>query len=82
MTPRRMVWFGYAAIILTIVWGIGIVPAWLVVRAAKASPLPDGVTAPVRRDYRGGLLLARIGLATNGIAVAFIIWMLISTYVV
>lgn len=82
MTPRRMVWFGYAAILLTIVWGIGIVPAWLVMRAAKASPLPADVPAHMRRDYRGGLFLARVGFVTNALALAFIAWMMISTYVV
>lgn len=77
-----MVWFGYAAILLTIVWGIGVVPAWLVVRAATASPLPADASDHMRRDYRGGLLLARIGLVTNLCALAFIAWMMISTYVV
>lgn len=82
MSPRGMVWLGYAAVILTIVWGVGIVPAILIVRAAAASPLPADAPSHVRRDYRGGLLLARIGLVSNGIALAFILWMLISTYVV
>lgn len=82
MTPRRMVWLGYASIILTIVWGVGIVPAYVVVRAAGVSPLPVDAPSHVRRDYRGGLLLARIGLVANGLMLAFIVWMLISTYVV
>ena len=82
MTPRRMVWLGYAGIILTIVWGIGILPAALVLRAAAASPLSVDAPSHVRRDYNGGRLLARIALVSNGIALAFIAWILISTYVV
>lgn len=82
MSTRSMVWLGYASIILTIVWGVGIVPAVLVVRAAAAPPLPADAPSHVRRDYRGGLMLARVGLVTNGAALAFIVWMLISTYVV
>lgn len=77
-----MVWLGYAGIVLTIVWGIGILPAALVARAAAASPLPADAPSHVRRDYNGGLLLARIALVSNGIALAFIAWMLVSTYVV
>lgn len=82
MTPRRMVWLGYAGIVLTIVWGVGIIPALMVVRAARKHPTVADAPSHERRDYRGGLLLARIGLVSNGLALAFIMWMLISTYVV
>ncbi len=82
MTPRRMVWLGYAGIVLTIVWGVGIIPALMVISAARKFPIAADTPSHQRRDVRGGLLLARIAAVLNSIALAFIAWMLISTYVV
>ncbi|MCX6141555.1 MAG: hypothetical protein NTX15_12170 [Candidatus Kapabacteria bacterium] len=76
----RVVWLGYASVVLAIVWGIGIVPALYAIRTAKAHPLGAGADPRIQRDLRGGLLIARAGLVLNIVVLAVIVWSLISTH--
>lgn len=75
----KVVWLGYASLVLAIVWGIGLVPALLAIRIAKAQSIGPATEPHIRRDLRGGVLLARAGLVVNGLVLAVILWILIGT---
>ncbi len=80
MKPHnRVVWLGYASIVLSIVWGVGIVPAFYAIKIAKAHPVGVGTSPEIKRDLRGGMLLARAGLVLNCIVLAVTVWILITT---
>ncbi|MBC8125436.1 MAG: hypothetical protein H7X70_06845 [Candidatus Kapabacteria bacterium] len=82
MKPHtRVVWLGYASIVLSIVWGVGLVPAIYAMKIAKANPVGVGTSPEIRRDLRGGMLLARAGLVLNCVVLAVIVWILITTLV-
>ncbi len=78
-THTKVVWLGYASLALAIVWGIGLVPAIMALRLAASEPVGPATERHVRRDLRGGALLARAGLVLNGLVLAVIIWILIGT---
>ncbi len=75
----KVVWLGYASIVLSPVWGVGIVAAVSALRIARANPLGVATDRRIQRDLRGGLLLARAGLVLNIIVLAMICWMFLST---
>ena len=80
MKPHtRVVWLGYASIVLSIVWGVGIVPALYAIKIAKAQHVGVGTSPEIKRDLRGGMLLARAGLVLNATILAVIVWSLITT---
>ncbi len=80
MKPHtRVVWLAYASIALAIVWGVGIIPALYAIKTAKAHPVGAGIEPHIRRDLRGGKLLAQAGLLLNGLVLAVIAWSLVTT---
>ncbi|MBU3700318.1 MAG: hypothetical protein FGM33_09995 [Candidatus Kapabacteria bacterium] len=79
-TSTKVVWLGYASIVLAYVWGIGIVAAIMARRMASVA-LPAAQTPAELRDLRGGRLLATVGYWLNVLVLAVIAWSLISTWV-
>lgn len=81
MKPHtKVVWLGYASIAFSIVWGIpGVLCAVYARRIAAAIPLTDDAPDRIRRDVRGGLILARIGMVLSIIVIAVVLWSIIST---
>lgn len=77
----RVVWLGYASIVLALVWGVGLLPALWAMSMAKRMNVSLGTDPRIRRDLRGGLLLARAGLILNAIVLAVIAWSLVTTLV-
>jgi len=76
----KVVWLGYASIVFSIVWGVpGLALAWYALRLGKNIPIAHA-SANVRRDVRGGIVLARIGFALSTLVVVMIGWILLSTY--
>jgi hypothetical protein len=77
----KVVWLGYASIVFSIVWGVpGLACGVAALRIARGVPL-DGAPAHVRRDIRGGRLLAYIGCTLSSIVLAMVMWIAISTWV-
>jgi hypothetical protein len=75
----RIVWLGYASIALSIVWGIGIIPAWYGLRLARTISA-DAMTSPItRRDVRGGRYLSYAGLALSTVVLLTVLWSIVST---
>lgn len=83
MKPHtKVVWLGYASIALSIVWGVpGLLCAWYARRMATAIPISDVLPERVRRDIRGGLILARIGMILSTIVLVVTLWSVISTLI-
>ncbi|MBU3741360.1 MAG: hypothetical protein FGM24_03630 [Candidatus Kapabacteria bacterium] len=78
----KVVWLGYASIAFSIVWGLpGLLCAVYARRVAAAIPLSDAAPDRVRRDVRGGLLLARVGMVLSIIVIAVVLWSIISTLI-
>jgi|GEM_PF-498380 len=77
----RVVWLGYASIILALVWGVGIIAAIWAIRIAKGADVGMGTDQRIQRDLRGGLLLARAGLVLNAIVLVVIAWSIVTTLV-
>jgi len=75
----RIVWLAYASIVLSAVWGLpGLLSGLYVLRLAKHIDL--SAAAPnVRRDVRGGRMLAYVGIALSSIVIFLIIWSWITT---
>lgn len=76
----KIVWLGYGSVVFSIVWGLpGLACGLYALRLAKqttaAAPLVDART---RRDVRGGMLLARIGIVLSSIVIALVIYSWIS----
>lgn len=77
-----MVWLGYASIVLSIVWGVpGLVCGMQVLRMARLQPTGDSIDPRERRDLKGAVLLARIGIVLSGIVILLIVWSWISTWI-
>jgi len=83
MKPHiKVVWLGYASIALSIVWGVpGLLCAWYARRTAAAIPIADALPDRVRRDIRGGLILARLGMILSTIVLVVTLWSMISTII-
>lgn len=80
MKPHtRIVWLGFASLALAPVWGIGLVVALMALRTARNLPSDSPSTSNIKRDLRGGILLARAGLVLNVFVLIFIAWTMIST---
>jgi hypothetical protein len=79
-THTKVVWLGYASIVFSIVWGVpGLLCGLAALRLARtvnASVAP----ANVRRDVRGGRLLAYVGSALSSIVIAVVLWIIGSTW--
>lgn len=77
-----MVWLGYASIVLSIVWGVpGLVCGMQVLRMARLQPTGDSIDPGERRELKGAVLLARIGIVLSGIVILLIVWSWISTWI-
>lgn len=83
MKPHtKVVWLGYASIALSIVWGApGLLCAWYARRTAAAIPISDALPDRVRRDIRGGMILARLGMILSTIVLVVTLWSVISTII-
>lgn len=78
----KVVWLGYASIALSIVWGVpGLLCAWYARRTAAGIPISDALPDRVRRDIRGGLILARLGMILSTIVLVVTLWSMISTII-
>ena len=78
----KVVWLGYASIAFSIVWGIpGLVCSWYARRLARTVSVSDATPDRVRRDLRGGLLLATIGTVLSSIVLAVVLWSMVSTLI-
>lgn len=78
-TSSRIVWLGYASIVLSLVWGVpGLVAALYALRMGRGIDVGTA-GAVVRRDVRGGMVLARIGLVLSAVVIVMVCWSWIST---
>lgn len=75
----RIVWLAYLSIVLSMVWGVpGLLLGLYVLRSAKGVDL--ATAAPkVRRDVRGGRIIALVGITLSAIVILLIIWSWITT---
>lgn len=76
MAPhKRIVWLGYASVLLSIVWGVpSLLCTWYAHRLARGVNVTDQSTREIRRDVRGGLVLANIGATLGAIVLVVAIW--------
>ena len=75
----RIVWLAYLSIVLSMVWGVpGLLLGWYVLRLARGVDLSTA-TPKVRRDVRGGRVIAYIGIALSAIVILLVLWSWITT---
>lgn len=81
-TTTKIVWLGYASIAFSIVWGVpGLICAWYALRLADAIPVDATTPSAVRRDVRGGRLLARVGGLLSILVIIVVLWSILSTMI-
>jgi hypothetical protein len=81
-TSAKIVWLGYASIAFSIVWGVpGLACAWYALRLSRTIPIDATTPASVRRDVRGGRLLARVGASLSILVILVVLWSIISTLI-
>lgn len=72
---KRIVWLGYASVLFSIVWGIpSLLCTWYAHRLARAVNVTEHSPREIRRDVRGGLVLANIGATLGTIVLIVAIW--------
>lgn len=77
-THTKVVWLGYASIAFSIVWGLpGLACGVWALRLARGISLA-GAAPNVRRDVRGGRLLAYLGCTLSTIVIAMVLWIFVS----
>jgi hypothetical protein len=59
----------------------GLLCAWYARRTAAAIPISDALPDRVRRDIRGGMILARLGMILSTIVLVVTLWSVISTII-
>lgn len=81
-TTTKIVWLGYASIAFSIVWGVpGLICAWYTLRLADTIPVDATTPSAVRRDVRGGRLLARVGGSLSILVIIVVLWSILSTMI-